>query len=123
MSAQLGQMSFENCVAVHLHTYVHRLIIALRSPTTFLGGNPPSPARRLDRIHNEPDKLLRISEDTLSPLSGGEYLCFKPWHPSESSHGAIAGANIALVIFAILERLLYATRKAIDARWRRRQEV
>jgi len=50
-------------------------------------------------------------------FAGGDYLYFKSWHPS--SHGAIAGASIALVILALLERLLHATRGAMDARWRR----
>jgi solute carrier family 31 (copper transporter), member 1 len=54
-------------------------------------------------------------------FTGGDYLYFKSWQPS--SHGAIAGASIALVILAILERLLHATRGAMDARWRRRYEV
>lgn len=54
-------------------------------------------------------------------FTGGDYLYFKSWHPS--SHGAIAGASIALVILALLERLLYATRGAMDARWRRRYEL
>ena len=54
-------------------------------------------------------------------FAGGDHLFFKSWHPS--SHGAIAGAAIALVILAILERLLHATRGAMDARWRRRYEL
>ncbi|KAF8480958.1 copper transporter, partial [Russula ochroleuca] len=48
---------------------------------------------------------------------GGDHLYFKSWRPS--SHGALAGASIALLIFALLERLLHATRGAMDARWRR----
>jgi len=48
-------------------------------------------------------------------FTGGDYLYFKSWQPS--SHGAIAGASIALLVLAILERLLHATRVAIDARW------
>jgi copper transporter 1 len=54
-------------------------------------------------------------------FAGGDHLYFKSWHPS--SHAAIAGASIALVILAILERLLHATRGAMDARWRRRYEL
>jgi solute carrier family 31 (copper transporter), member 1 len=54
-------------------------------------------------------------------FTGGDYLYFKSWHPS--SHGALAGASIALIILAILERLLHATRRAMDARWRRRYEL
>lgn len=54
-------------------------------------------------------------------FAGGDHLYFKSWHPS--SHGAIAGASVALIILAILERLLYATRGAMDARWRRRYEL
>ena len=51
-------------------------------------------------------------------FTGGDYLYFRSWHPS--SHAAIAGASIALFVLAILERLLHATRGALDARWRRR---
>jgi copper transporter 1 len=51
-------------------------------------------------------------------FTGGDNLYFKSWHPS--SPGAVAGASIALVILAILERLLNATRGVLDARWRRR---
>lgn len=50
-------------------------------------------------------------------FTGGDYLYFRSWHPS--SHAAIAGASIALFVLAILERLLHATRGALDARWRR----
>ena len=52
---------------------------------------------------------------------GGDHLYFRSWRPS--SHGAIAGASITLLIFALLERLLHATRGAMDARWRRRYEL
>ena len=58
---------------------------------------------------------------TMTPylhFTGGDHLYFKSWHPS--SHGAIAGASIALLMVAILERLLHATRGVMDARWRRR---
>jgi len=48
---------------------------------------------------------------------GGDHLYFKSWHPS--SRAAIAGASIALLVLAISERLLYATRGVMDARWRR----
>ena len=51
-------------------------------------------------------------------FTGGDPLYFKSWHPS--SQGAIAGASIALLILAILERLLHATRGIMDARWRKR---
>ncbi|KAI0296593.1 copper transporter [Russula brevipes] len=50
-------------------------------------------------------------------FTGGDHLYFKSWHPS--SHGAIAGASIALVVLAILERSLYAARGVMEARWRR----
>jgi copper transporter 1 len=50
-------------------------------------------------------------------FSGGDHLYFRSWHPS--SPGAIAGASIAIVILAISERLLHATRGVIDARWKR----
>jgi copper transporter 1 len=51
-------------------------------------------------------------------FTGGDYLYFRSWHPS--SHGAIAGASIALVVLAIFERSLNATRGVMDAHWRRR---
>ncbi len=51
-------------------------------------------------------------------FNGGDHLYFKSWHPS--SRAAIAGASIALLVLAILERLLHATRGVMDARWRRR---
>jgi copper transporter 1 len=58
--------------------------------------------------------------DTMIPylhFTGGDNLFFKSWHPY--SHGAIAGASIALVVLAILERLLFSIRGALEARWRR----
>jgi len=50
-------------------------------------------------------------------FTGGDNLFFKSWRPS--SNGAIAGASIALVFLAILERSLFSTRGALEARWRR----
>ncbi|KAI0271512.1 Ctr copper transporter [Gloeopeniophorella convolvens] len=50
-------------------------------------------------------------------FTGGDNLLFKSWHPS--SHGAIAGASIALLVLAILERFLFATRSTLNARWRK----
>ncbi|KAI0768497.1 Ctr copper transporter [Trametes elegans] len=51
-------------------------------------------------------------------FTGGDHLFFKTWHPS--SHGAIAGACIGLVIFAILERWVDAMRALAEDHWRRR---
>jgi len=51
-------------------------------------------------------------------FTGGDHLFFRSWRPF--SHGAIAGASIALLVLAVLERLLYATRGIMDARWRKR---
>jgi hypothetical protein len=48
-------------------------------------------------------------------FTGGGNLYFKSRHPS--SHVAIAGASIVLVILAILRGCL--TRGGVDARWRR----
>ncbi|KAH7911216.1 Ctr copper transporter [Hygrophoropsis aurantiaca] len=42
-------------------------------------------------------------------FSGGDYLIFKAWKPS--SHGAIAGACIALFAFSVLERWISAWRR------------
>lgn len=60
----------------------------------------------------------RITMTPYFHFTGGDHLYFRSWHPS--SHAALAGANIALFVLAILERLLHATRGALDARWRRR---
>lgn len=51
-------------------------------------------------------------------FTGGDNLFFESWQPS--SHGAIAGASIALVVLAIFERFLFSIRAAMEARWRRR---
>jgi copper transporter 1 len=64
---------------------------------------------------------INTSEVIMTPylhFTGGDHLYFKSWQPS--SHGAIAGASIALLILAILERLLHATRGVMYSRWRRR---
>jgi solute carrier family 31 (copper transporter), member 1 len=50
-------------------------------------------------------------------FTGGDHLYFSSWEPS--SRGAIAGASLGLLILAILERGLHATRAVMDARWRR----
>ncbi|RPD81786.1 hypothetical protein L226DRAFT_541428 [Lentinus tigrinus ALCF2SS1-7] len=49
-------------------------------------------------------------------FTGGDSLIFKSWHPS--SHGAIAGACIGLVIFAIFERWVNAMRGVLSVYWR-----
>jgi len=51
-------------------------------------------------------------------FTGGDHLFFKSWRPS--SRGAIAGASLALVVLAVLERFLHATRGVMDTRWKRR---
>ncbi|RPD63157.1 hypothetical protein L227DRAFT_584763 [Lentinus tigrinus ALCF2SS1-6] len=51
-------------------------------------------------------------------FTGGDSLIFKSWHPS--SHGAIAGACIGLVIFAIFERWVNAMRGVLSVYWRTR---
>ncbi|TFY73217.1 hypothetical protein EWM64_g10795, partial [Hericium alpestre] len=50
-------------------------------------------------------------------FTGGDVLYFKSLQPS--SHGAIAGACLVLVIFALLERMLSAARGVMQAHWRR----
>lgn len=60
-------------------------------------------------------------EITMTPwlhFKGGDYLLFKAVHPSNS--GAIAGACIVLIILALLERWIAATRAALQVVWRRR---
>ncbi|EKM60886.1 uncharacterized protein PHACADRAFT_247104 [Phanerochaete carnosa HHB-10118-sp] len=48
-------------------------------------------------------------------FTGGDNLFFKSLHPS--SHGAIAGACIALVLLGIFDRWLSAMRGVAQARW------
>ncbi|KAI9454843.1 Ctr copper transporter [Lactarius psammicola] len=58
--------------------------------------------------------------DMMTPylhFTGGDNLFFKSWRPS--SNAAIAGASIALVVLAILERFFFSIRGVMEARWRR----
>jgi len=48
-------------------------------------------------------------------FSGGDYLWLSAWAPS--SRGEIAAACMGLFLFAILERLLAATRVMFDFHW------
>ncbi|KAL1691918.1 Ctr copper transporter family-domain-containing protein [Schizophyllum commune] len=48
-------------------------------------------------------------------FQGGDFLLFKAWVPRSS--GAIAGACIGLVVFAILERLVTAWRSRLEDSW------
>lgn len=48
----------------------------------------------------------------------GDYLYFKAWQPT--SAGAIAGACIGLVVVALFDRWLAATRGVLDLHWRQR---
>ena len=47
--------------------------------------------------------------------AGGDHLFFKPWAPS--SPGAIAGASLALVFLAILERFVNGVRGRLQGYW------
>ncbi|TFK57430.1 hypothetical protein OE88DRAFT_1651145 [Heliocybe sulcata] len=49
-------------------------------------------------------------------FASGDNLIFKAWHPD--TKGAIAGACIALVAFAMLERWVSAFRRIMETRWR-----
>ncbi|KAF9243797.1 Ctr copper transporter family-domain-containing protein [Melanogaster broomeanus] len=51
-------------------------------------------------------------------VGGADFLLFKTWQPS--SHGAIAGACIGLLLFSILERCLAAYRRAQELHWKAR---
>lgn len=51
-------------------------------------------------------------------FTGGDSLFFKSLHPS--SHGAIGGACIVLVLLAILDRWVSAMRGIAQARWAQR---
>ncbi|KAF9229663.1 hypothetical protein BS17DRAFT_771761 [Gyrodon lividus] len=60
-------------------------------------------------------------EDMMIPwlhIGGGDFLLFKTWQPS--SHGAIAGSCIGLLVFCVLERFLAAYRRTQELRWRAR---
>jgi solute carrier family 31 (copper transporter), member 1 len=48
----------------------------------------------------------------------GDYLYLKTWQPT--STGAIAGACIGLVVLALFERWLAATRATLDLHWHQR---
>lgn len=48
----------------------------------------------------------------------GDYLYLKTWQPT--SAGAIAGACIGLVVLALFERWLTATRATLDLHWHKR---
>ncbi|CAA7264701.1 unnamed protein product [Cyclocybe aegerita] len=52
---------------------------------------------------------------------GGDNVFFETWRPSSS--GALAGACIGLVLLALLERWLAATRSVFDAHWQRRAQA
>lgn len=45
----------------------------------------------------------------------GDYVLFKAWRPSTA--GALAGAAIGLLFFAILERFLAGVRGRLCAKW------
>jgi len=51
-------------------------------------------------------------------FTSGDFLYFKEWNPT--SAGAIAGACIGLVLLALFERWLAATRSVFNAHWRKR---
>ncbi|EPQ60924.1 copper transporter [Gloeophyllum trabeum ATCC 11539] len=49
-------------------------------------------------------------------FAAGDYLIFEAWKPS--SKGAVAGACIGLLVFAMLERWIAAFRGIMETRWR-----
>ncbi|KIJ05158.1 hypothetical protein PAXINDRAFT_164785 [Paxillus involutus ATCC 200175] len=51
-------------------------------------------------------------------FGGGDSFLFKTWQPS--SHGAIAGACVGLLVFCILERWLAAYRRTRELHWKAR---
>ncbi|KAH8100551.1 Ctr copper transporter family-domain-containing protein [Cristinia sonorae] len=51
-------------------------------------------------------------------FSGGDNLFFKSWHPS--SGGAIAGACVALVALALVERWVSGMRGSLESYWRQK---
>jgi copper transporter 1 len=51
-------------------------------------------------------------------FTSGESLFFETWTPS--SKGALAGAALALVVLALFERWLSATRMILEAHWNQR---
>ena len=58
--------------------------------------------------------------DTMVPylhFAGGDNLLFEAWQPS--SKGALAGACIGLVFYAIFERWVNGMRGVLEARWKK----
>lgn len=51
-------------------------------------------------------------------FTGGDNLLFEPWRPT--SHGAIAGACVALIALSIFERWINAVRAVLEGHWMRR---
>lgn len=62
--------------------------------------------------------MSSMSEAMMIPylhFSGGDYLWLNAWAPS--SRGEIAAACIGLVVIAMLERFIAATRTMFDLHW------
>ncbi|KAH7921261.1 hypothetical protein BV22DRAFT_744067 [Leucogyrophana mollusca] len=64
---------------------------------------------------------MTVTMDMMVPwlhFNGGDNLFFKAWKPSSS--GAIAGASIALFVFAVLDRWISAWRRTKELNWKQR---
>ncbi|THH16768.1 hypothetical protein EW146_g3932 [Bondarzewia mesenterica] len=86
---------------------------------------PPPPASSLrfdidDTDMTDSNSTSSATTVLMTPylhFRGGDHLYFKSLQPT--SHGAIAGACIVLVVICILERLLSAGRGVMEEHWRR----
>lgn len=79
----------------------------------------PSPPSTLHHTMDMSSSNSSSVMDMMVPylhFTGGDNLLFEAWHPS--SKGAIAGACIGLVLFAIFERWVNGMRGVLEARWR-----
>ena len=94
------------------------------SPITPLVAHPASPRHQLasptmdmPSSDNGSSSSMDMDIQMLPYLhfQGGDFLLFKAWVPRSS--GAIAGACIGLVVFAILERLVTAWRSRLEDSW------
>jgi copper transporter 1 len=67
-------------------------------------------------MHLQPTIFLACPLDSYFHGSLGDALWFKTWAPS--SNGALAGACIALIFLAIIERFLVAARVGLEESWK-----
>ncbi|KAI0271524.1 Ctr copper transporter family-domain-containing protein [Gloeopeniophorella convolvens] len=102
------------CVFVH--------VLSRRFPRCgFTGAADPEPSSPSHSLRSAMGSLNTSTSEVAMMVpylhfAGGDHLYFKSWQPS--SHGAIAGASLTLVVLAMLERLFFAMRGVMEAHWR-----